>query len=143
MSSQLQRTAAESFLGRRRSFIAVLGLVALLPVGFVQAEEAPTPKRLQEKIDRIIIPLIAVEDAAVKDVVAFLRKRSVELDELEADPRKKGVNIILLPDPKWEAVRLTLELKEIPLKEALRYVAELSGAEFRVDPNAVVLSMKK
>lgn len=50
---------------------------------------------LQNKLNRIIIPQLKFTDARVADAINFLHSKSVELDTLETDPTKKGINFFL------------------------------------------------
>ena len=50
---------------------------------------------ITEKLRRIIIPRIDFENTTVEEAVEFLRLRSGELDTLELDPARKGVNFVV------------------------------------------------
>ena len=50
---------------------------------------------IQNKLNRIIIPQLKFSDAKVADAIAFLHTKSVELDTVETDPNKKGINFFL------------------------------------------------
>ena len=50
---------------------------------------------LQNKLNRIIIPQLKFTDARVADAINFLHSKSVELDTLETDSTKKGINFFL------------------------------------------------
>lgn len=50
---------------------------------------------INEKLKRIYIPEIEFEDTPLSDAIDFLRAKSVELDDLEPDPSRKGINIII------------------------------------------------
>ncbi|MFT5469035.1 MAG: general secretion pathway protein D [Verrucomicrobiales bacterium] len=50
---------------------------------------------INEKLTRINIPEIEFDDTPLSQAIEFLRTKSVELDELEPDPAKKGINIII------------------------------------------------
>jgi Type II secretory pathway, component PulD len=116
------------------------------------------------KLNQIIIPSIDFQDMSVRDAVDLLRQLSQKLDTVETDPAKKGVNIFLslgsggssagtgggdlLPAvPGEEAAPqapvvtedtpITLSLTNVPLYEALRYVADLAGLKIKIDPVAV------
>ena len=121
---------------------------------------------ISAKLNRIIIPKIDLKDTTIREAVEFLKQRSRELDTTTDDPKlKKGVNIVLkLPaapaatevpvtDPAavtapgaaaaatTQAVtadtKITLTLSNVPLIEALRYLTELSGLKYKVEPFAV------
>ena len=49
------------------------------------------------------------------------------------------MNLILKPGPGTADARLTLSLTNIPLAEALRYVAGLAGLELVAEPNVLLL----
>ena len=50
------------------------------------------------KLNRIIIPNIKFQDATVREAIDFLKQKSVTLDTTEADPTRRGVNIVLKTD---------------------------------------------
>ena len=81
----------------------------------------------------IIVPKIELREAALAEVVDFLRKKSVELD-----PDKVGVNLILKPGTVSE-VKITLTLNNIPLLEAVRYTAGLANLDLDLDSEADAL----
>jgi general secretion pathway protein D len=115
------------------------------------------------KLNRIIIPKIDLRDTTVREAVEFLKQRSRELDTSVEDPQeKRGVNIFLklpspgaVPAPDMTAVppvegaaplppvggtadtRITLSLTNVPLIEALRYLTELAGLKYKIEPYAV------
>ncbi len=89
---------------------------------------------LVAKCRSIVIPQVEFRDAALKDVVQFLVEQSRQLD-----PAKEGVNIVLDLQEMMQAA-ITLELRNIPLSEALRYVTQLTGLQLKYEPLAVVIS---
>jgi general secretion pathway protein D len=110
------------------------------------------------KLNRIIIPRIDLRDTTVREAVEFLKQRSRELDTSTEDPQeKRGVNIFLKlrPAPDMTAAppvegaaplapvggsadtRITLSLTNVPLIEALRYLTELAGLKYKIEPYAV------
>lgn len=93
---------------------------------------------ISEKLKGIIIPAIEFQDTPLSDASEFLRIKGIELDRIEADPAKKGVNILIGPGVKGDT-RLTLTLSNISLHDAIRYTAELSRAKLRIDGSAVVI----
>jgi hypothetical protein len=99
--------------------------------------DAPDLSKMNEKLDTIIIPAMEFVDTPLPDALEFLQQRSVELD-----PSKEGINIIVKPGSLQDAL-LTLNLKQIPLRQALIYMAELSGGGITVEKYAVVLGYEK
>jgi len=118
---------------------------------------------ITEKLRRIIIPRIDFEDTTVEEAIDFLRMRSAELDNLELDPARKGVNFVVrrprvtvtatpdagldagaaeaLPtvaDPGSLRVR-ELRVRNVPLSVALKYICDQTKLRYKVDDFAVTL----
>ena len=116
------------------------------------------------KLRRIIIPRIDFEDTTVEEAIDFLRLRSVELDTLELNPDRKGVNFVirrprttalggagdgldaaagdggLLGGGDPGALRINeLRLRNVPLAVALKYIGEATKLRYKVDDFAVTL----
>ena len=91
-------------------------------------------------------------------MVDFLKQKSRQLDNSTDDPKKKGVNIVLklassapaptpvdgqVPEiPTLESgvnedTKISIALKNVPLIEAVRYLTELSGLKYKIEPFAV------
>lgn len=102
-----------------------------------KTEEAPKTEPAKsaalEKAQKIILPRVEFVEATAAEAVAFFRAKAVDLDV-----DKTGVNLVLEAGAAPDA-RLTLNLTNIPLSEALRYVAALAGLELVAEPNAIVL----
>jgi len=115
---------------------------------------------ITEKLRRIIIPRIDFEDTTVEEAIDFLRMRSVELDTLELDPARKGVNFVirrpraggdagldaaadgggLLGGGDPGAMRISeLRLRNVPLAVALKYITDATRLRYKVDDFAVTL----
>lgn len=120
---------------------------------------------ITEKLRRIVIPRIDFEDTTVEEAIDFLRLRSVELDTLELDPDKKGVNFVirrprsnalgggdaggldaaagdggLLGGGDPGSLRIDeLRLRNVPLAVALKYIGDKTKLRYKVDDYAVTL----
>jgi general secretion pathway protein D len=119
---------------------------------------------ISEKLRRIIIPRIDFEDTTVEEAIDFLRQRSVELDTLELDPARKGVNLIVrrpragagagadagldaaaadaLPSTGGDPGSLRvaqLRLRNVPLGQVLTYIGEQTKLRYKVDDYSVTL----
>ena len=79
----------------------------------------------------------------VQEAIDDLQKKSQTFDTTEPDPAKKGVNIILKIDLAKDASdagkKINLSLNDLPLGEALKYVAQVADLQVKVDPYAVIL----
>ena len=115
---------------------------ALEPAGIKPPAESAD---LRAKLKSIVIPKLEFEAATISQAVAFLRKRSQELD-----PDGTGVNIILQLAPAGAAAdkaraatperTITLSLERMPLGEVLRYVCLQANLQYHVDREAVVIA---
>ncbi len=117
---------------------------------------------ITQKLRTIMIPRIDFEDTTVEEAIDFLRMRSVELDTLELDPARKGVNFIVrrprpaaaaapapdgsapadtlaaAPDPS--TIRIPqLRVRNVPLQTALQYICDAAKLRFKIDDFAVTL----
>jgi beta-lactamase regulating signal transducer with metallopeptidase domain len=101
-----------------------------------EADQTPAPVEegpAMKKAKAIIIPKIELREATLAEALDFLRMKAKELD-----PEKTGVNLVLEPGATSDA-KITVSLVNIPLLEALHYVASLANFEYQVQPNAIVV----
>lgn len=98
---------------------------------------------ISRKLQEIRIPQLSLSDESVREAIDKLQKKSKQLDTLESDPAKKGVNIVLKLDPAREALdggtKINLSLNDLPLGEALKYVASAANLKVKVEPYAVAI----
>ncbi len=91
------------------------------------------------KLDDIIIPRINFTDATVREAIEYLRNRSAELDTNAVDAGDRGVNIVLKLDAAAASQTITIDLSNIPLREALDYITRLANLKIKVEPYAVAI----
>jgi general secretion pathway protein D len=96
-------------------------------------------KYLSIKMKSIVFPQVSFTGATIDEAVEYLRVKSRDLDTTEPDPTRRGVNIILKAGETPSAATITLDLKDVPMEEALRYIVELAGMKFKVEPFAVLV----
>lgn len=94
---------------------------------------------LSSKMQKIRFPQVQFSGASIEEAIEFLRVKSADLDFDEQDPSRKGVNIILNPGDTPPTTTISLDLRDVPMVEALRYVTELAGMKFKVEPFAVIV----
>ncbi|WP_395741963.1 tol-pal system YbgF family protein [Prosthecobacter sp.] len=95
---------------------------------------------LTEKMDKIIFPTLKFQDASVEDAIEYLRVKSRDLDTFTGADGVKGINLILRTGDTPSNARITLDLKDVPMREALRYVTELAQMRYKVEPHAVLIT---
>jgi general secretion pathway protein D len=110
-------------------------------------EQAPIDMKgtsdISRKLHEIKISQLSLSDESVRDAVELLQKKSRQLDTTETDPAKKGVNIVLKLDPAKEALdggtKINLSLSDLPLGEALKYIASAANLKVKIEPYAVAI----
>ena len=98
---------------------------------------------ISRKLQEIRIPQLTLSDETVREAVEKLQKKARTLDTTETDPAKKGVNIVLKLDPAKEALdggtKINLSLSDLPLGEALKYIASAANLKVKIEPYAVAI----
>jgi general secretion pathway protein D len=133
------------------------------PITDAFTKDATGTARITNKLNTIIIPKIEFRDASIREALEFLRQQAAENDP-GADGRK-GVDIVLrltalgtraetisgtsttppaagtttisAPSINSADARITITLNQIPLGEALRYIASQAGLKVKIEPYAV------
>lgn len=94
---------------------------------------------LTEKMNKIIFPTVTFQGATIDEAIEFLRVKSRDLDTFTDASGVKGVNIILRQGDAPSNASITLDLKDVPMSEALRYVTELAQMKYKVEAHAVLV----
>ncbi len=101
---------------------------------------------IARKLQRIIIPKIALDQASLDEALDFIRVKAVENDTLELDPAQRGVNITVNLGPPESEIsrsirdrRFDLQLAGVPLLTVLKYLTEITQTSFSTDEFAVVI----
>jgi general secretion pathway protein D len=102
---------------------------------------------VKNKLDRIIIPKIALDQASLSEAIDFLRLKASEADTLETDPTRRGVNFTVSLGPedsptaqKIRAARFDLQLSNLPLSQILKYIAEVTQTSISTDDFSVIIT---
>jgi len=117
----------------REGFIIKIGddnyRVEVLEVGEeVQGiEKTPNQLKLEHKLRDTPLDNIQFEGAPLMEVVDYLSEAG-------------DVNIVVTDSVQKTNLKITLRLKNIPLYDVIRYVAEVIGIGFRIDDHAVVIT---
>ncbi len=94
------------------------------------------------KLRTLILDRLAMSDSPIQEALAYLAKKSIEIDSVEADPNLKGVNIVFNPAGKapGDFKTITLDLRNQTLGDALRAVTDQSETRFTTEGNTVTVS---
>ncbi|MBM3889136.1 MAG: hypothetical protein FJ388_08415 [Verrucomicrobia bacterium] len=94
------------------------------------AREAP--------LKRMIVPTVDFRQASFPDVVKFLSDISGELS-----PDKRPLSFVLQVPPDYTPAPVTLNLRQVPMLDVLRYCTSVAGLSFKIEPHAVVIYRPK
>jgi len=116
---------------------------------------------ISNKLKQIIIPNVDMEQMSVEEAIDELRQRSRELDTVELDPLKKGINFIIQKksggaDTEGLGVELEaeggfgggspstrtvaeLKLTNVPLGQVLQAICDQTGLRYRLGEHAITL----
>ncbi len=162
VNARKQEYAMDAYSETRGRLLADLDLAWASPVrrygleggGVIEQRrlQVRTNDAIIAKLDRIIIPELQFRDATIREAIDFLKQRSADLDTAEPDLAQRGVNIVLKLDGSSGGTgipglggagasmadrRVTLSLRNVPLREALRYITNLADLKYKIDPYAV------
>lgn len=93
---------------------------------------------LTNKLNKIVLPQVEFSSATIEEAIDFLKAKARQFDTTTTDEKQKGVPIIVRKDD-GPVGRISLNLKDVPLVEALRYTTELAGYRYDVAPYAVLV----
>lgn len=91
---------------------------------------------INQKLKSMIIKDLSFTDATIEDAANALAARSKELDP---DPAKLGISFIVKPEAASSAKTFSLNLRNIPMEDALRYITQLANVKPKVEEYAVVI----
>jgi general secretion pathway protein D len=93
-----------------------------------------------DKLDKMIVPTVALEQATIDEAIEFLRLKSKELDTVGADASKRGINFIVnVPNPA-SLPKITIQLTNVKMKDAVKTICDLANLRHRVEPFAVMIT---
>lgn len=106
----------------------------------VESKPESLNPELDVKLSSIILPMVDFQEVPLSFAIDYLRIRAMELDNIEIDPEKKGVNFVMhLTEGSQEPVIPELRLRNASLKSVLDYCCELTGMNYTVEESGVVL----
>ncbi len=139
--------------------------IAVAPnVNFSGPSNTPTQQEIsgatyiRRKLQNIVLPVVDFEDVTVDQAIDILRQRARELDTLELDPNKKGVNFVVRtptvvgaaaddestsefggPAKPGSKTISSLQLRNVPLEVVVKQICDVTQLRYKVEDYAVVL----
>jgi len=101
---------------------------------------------LEAKLDRLMFPIVDLEDVTLGEAADFLRGQSRQVDTIELNPANRGVSIVVELGAEDTEVgnrmrntRFDLQLRNVPLRSVLDYMTEATRTTWSTDEFAVVI----
>jgi hypothetical protein len=109
--------------------------VAIAGLRQIAIQEAKDGKSgaAEKQLSTVILPQIQFREATFTEALDFLKKKVTEVSG-----GKQAANFVVQPGVDQSA-KITLSLSNIPLTEALRYIAELVNAKVDYQKYAIVI----
>ena len=89
-------------------------------------------QQVLSRMDRIIIPQIEFEDADAATVLDWISSRSAKYD-----PNKRGVVINKSFPESSDNWRVSINMRNIPMSEVIRYICQQTGLKYRIDTDSI------
>lgn len=94
----------------------------------------------KKKLESIQLAKVEFNNTPFGDAIAFLQSRSMATN-VKGKEHGKGINILVNVKASDQG-RVTLNLKNLSLADALHFTCAAAGLEYAVEPNAIVISKK-
>ncbi|MFD0895727.1 type II and III secretion system protein [Luteolibacter ambystomatis] len=101
---------------------------------------------VRNKIDRLILPSLVLDQVTLEEAVDYLRSQASKLDTFELDPQRKGVNFAVDLGAQGSEVadriskkRFNLRLTNVPISGALKYINDLTQTSYTTDQFSVII----
>lgn len=99
------------------------------------------------KLDRIIIPKLALDEATLDEALDFLRAASSKSDLAGAGSESTGVNFAVNLGAADSEIaksirekKFSLQLSQVPLRQVLKYITESTQTSFTTDDFSVIIT---
>jgi len=98
-------------------------------------EKSDGGAQLEKQLKSLVLPKVEFKDATFGSALEYLKQRAVK----QSEGKIKVSFVVQLPPDFVETQRVTLSLANIPFTEALHYLGDLAGVEFRIEKYAVIV----
>lgn len=108
----------------------ILGEARVAPADKPEAPKPASPE--VARVTAIVIPKLVLREASLVEALQELSALAKK-----ADPAGKGVTIVA---PAQNDARITLQLSDVPVIEALKYITNLSNMRYRIEADKIVIT---
>lgn len=91
-------------------------------------------EEIRNKLREMVISRVDFSGATLDEVLEYLRVRTRDLD-----PAGRGIDFVVNVPPEKQSGAISLNLREVPVEDVLRYVSDMAGVTYKVEEFAVRL----
>jgi diphthamide biosynthesis methyltransferase len=102
------------------------------------AEKKENRGELEKQLKALVLDKVEFKDASFSSALEYLKQRASK----QSAGKTQVSFVVQLPPEVAESKKVTLNLASIPFPEALRYLCELAGADYRIEKYAVIILPK-
>lgn len=105
----------------------------------IAANRTGRKSQLSKDLDAVVLTKVTFRNASLSSVLEYLKVQAGKASVGKVAPSF----VLKLPPQYADEHTVTLDLSNIPFKETLRYIGELTGTKFEVQEYAIVVSEAK
>ena len=104
----------------------------------VTEKQGGGPGQLEKQLTSLVLAKVEFKEATFGSALEYLKQAVAK----QTEGKTQVSFVVELPPEFFETKKVTLNLANIPFTEALRYVCELGGVEYRFGKYAIVIQPK-
>ena len=95
-------------------------------------------KQLEKQLKSLVLTKVEFKDATFGSALEYLKQQTAK----QTKDAVKVSFVVQLPSEFVDSQRVTLNLANLPFTEALHYLCELAGVDYKIDKYAVTIKKK-
>lgn len=109
-------------------------VTALAYIRKIQTQQAEHGAGVEQALSRIIVPSVQFKEAELTAVLDAMRQQAAKLSD-----GRQNLNFVLQVPEAQAKAPITLNLRNIPFTELMKYVGDMAGVNFVYDKYAIVV----
>jgi len=94
--------------------------------------------QMEKQLKNLVLPKVEFREATFGSALEYMRKLAAK----QSDGKVNVSFVVQLPPDFEETRKVTLNVGPIPFSEALRYLCDLAGVDFKVEKFAIIIRKK-
>ena len=93
---------------------------------------------IEKQLKSLVLPKVEFKDATFGSALDYLKQQAAK----QSDGKIKVSFVLQIPQETVDTRRATLALSDIPFTDALHYLCELAGVDYKIEKYAVIIKPK-